>query len=153
SIDDELTANCLSATAGTKSDTISVSPNAAGWGWYLNPDPLDGNYIDTLYGESAASATPGSAAVGKIDLLTTLLEQLGFIAGVKGDGSDDDLMNPELPIGVRRLIGPADIPDPNSPPPKIKIPNAVVGKLLANDPPNYSRLVSAAPNTPSADTL
>src|SRR6185437_2417266 len=135
-----LPANVAAETSGKQ---ITVAADGAGWGWNTNP-----------YNTPAAD---------KLDLLTVLLEQLGTIAGVTGNGSPDDVMNQVLKPGVQRLPGPADVPGknnsklPGSPPQPPPLSPQQVANLLqsshAVDVSVYSGLVSAAPTAPSADTL
>ena len=153
----DLASNALAIASGK---TITLSRDAAHWGWYLGADPLsDPNFAVSYVGEPTAAQTAlaGSAADGHIDLLTTLLAQLGGLLGVVGDGSLDSLMNPELATGVRRSIGASDRP---AVPAKKPAPALALGLLTdlllhtpAQDAPIYSRLVSAAPPAPSPDVL
>jgi hypothetical protein len=47
---------------------ITLSPNADGWGWFVDPSPeTDGSL--SLVTAQGLTATPGSAASGKMDLL------------------------------------------------------------------------------------
>ncbi|MFT5960936.1 MAG: VCBS repeat-containing protein, partial [Burkholderiaceae bacterium] len=156
----DLPGNSLSFVSGK---TIVLSANAAQWGWYVNTDPeSDPAYTSTSAGSTVSSAVAGSAADGKMDLMTTVLAQLGAIAGVVWDGSTDSVVNSELPPGVRRLVGPNDIPgaakpaDGRKPKPRPPTESAVrdaFNNTRAQDAPIYSALVAVAPRQPSVDML
>src|SRR5262249_4385338 len=77
-------------------DRVLISPDAAGSGWVADAaPPSDGAF---------AAAGPGQAA-GRMDLLTTVLHEMGHLAG-RGDldasTHGQDLMADILPAGVRR---------------------------------------------------
>jgi hypothetical protein len=62
---------------------VVLSPNAAGHGWFLDPTSLKG------------------VAAGRMDLLTTVLHEMGHLAGLPDrDGPSDDLMFDTLAPGV-----------------------------------------------------
>ena len=71
--------------------SIVVDPTAAGYGWYIDP---------TL------SVTGSSDTLGKMDLLTVVMHEMGHVLGY-GDldpaTASTDLMNATLAEGVRRL--------------------------------------------------
>jgi hypothetical protein len=71
----------------TISGTIWLSPNAAGWGWYVDPAPQSGT----------ALVTPGH-----MDLLTVLTHEVGHVLGFDHDAGND-VMAPALSPGVRLL--------------------------------------------------
>src|SRR5205085_12348028 len=54
-----------------QANTILLSPNAAGHGWFVDPTP----YQDEEF--LAGTAYPGSPAAGREDLLTTVMHELG----------------------------------------------------------------------------
>jgi hypothetical protein len=76
-------------------DRIVVDANAAGHGWFVDPTPLqDEEFLGGRF------AGPGSAAEGRMDLLSVVLHEMGHIAGlVDWDGSE--LMAGELAQGRR----------------------------------------------------
>jgi hypothetical protein len=76
-------------------DEIVLSPDGAGHGWFVDPTP----YQDEEFTNGTAYA--GSPAVGREDLLTTVLHELGHIAGLPDD-SGSALMLDALPTGTRR---------------------------------------------------
>jgi uncharacterized delta-60 repeat protein len=76
-------------------NTIELSPDGAGHGWFVDPTP----YQDEEFANGTAYA--GSPAAGREDLLTTVLHELGHIAGLPDD-SGSALMLDALPSGTRR---------------------------------------------------
>jgi hypothetical protein len=83
----------------TATNTVLISADAAGNGWFVDPTPLED-------AEFAADGTalPGSAAAGHADLLTTVLHEMGHLVGrpdVSGVQQPSDLMADTLPLGVR----------------------------------------------------
>jgi hypothetical protein len=75
-------------------NTVLLSPDAAGLGWFIDPTPLSDEEF------SGRLAPPGSAAAGHEDLLTVLAHEMGHLAGLpEGTG----LMAETLPAGVRNL--------------------------------------------------
>ena len=68
-----------SSTGKPLSATITISPDAAGQGWYVDsPSSLTSAFTQSL-GGTAYAAAPGSAASGHYDLLTALEHELGHI--------------------------------------------------------------------------
>jgi hypothetical protein len=82
------------------SGVIFIDDDAAGAGWFIDPTPLeDGEFAA---GQNATELE----ALGRVDLLTVVLHELGHVLGlddVSGDGAASDLMAETLPVGVRRL--------------------------------------------------
>src|SRR5262249_28394514 len=76
-------------------NTIVLSPDGAGHGWFVDPTP----YRDEEFAGDTALAN--SPAAGREDLLTTVLHELGHIAGL-ADDSGSSLMLDALPEGTRR---------------------------------------------------
>jgi hypothetical protein len=72
---------------------IWIDRDAAGYGWYLDPSPA---------ADAAFPAAPGSAAYGKVDLLTVVEHELGYELGL-GDTTGDGLMGEYLARGTRRV--------------------------------------------------
>ena len=57
------------------SGTVEISANAAGYGWFVDPNPLH----DPLFVNGVAQ--PGSAAANRMDLLTVVLHEMGHFDG------------------------------------------------------------------------
>ncbi|HVC56950.1 MAG TPA: hypothetical protein VND95_13400, partial [Stellaceae bacterium] len=82
----------------TVGDTITISPDAAGWGWFVDPNPLTDSAFP-LIAAGGLTAAPGSAAAGHMDLLTVEMHELAHILGY-GDTSSG-LMSEYLSPGLR----------------------------------------------------
>lgn len=81
-------------------NVIYIDADAAGWGWYVDADLSD----------NASQTALDPAAVDQIDLATVVLHELGHTLGL-GDlaSSVGSLMSGELPAGVQRLPGTAEV--------------------------------------------
>ncbi|MDZ4253021.1 MAG: Ig-like domain-containing protein, partial [Sulfuritalea sp.] len=97
------------AVAMTQESTITLDPTAAGHGWFVDGTP-------DISEEFTASADTGnfvagadSAATGKVDLLTTLIHEIGHALGLPHAGDASDLMSATLQPGERRLVSVEDI--------------------------------------------
>ncbi|MCB9872746.1 MAG: Ig-like domain-containing protein [Planctomycetaceae bacterium] len=87
-------------------NSILVDRNAAGHGWFVDESPfLDEEFVwDSRNG--VLRAVPSTSANGHIDLLTTIMHELGHVLGLDDDVADiltDDLMDETLGPGLRRL--------------------------------------------------
>jgi hypothetical protein len=79
------------------SDVIYIDADAAGWGWNVDLD-------------LTPRATLDPDAVDQIDLATVVLHELGHSLGLGDlDASAASLMSSELPTGVQRLAGAAEV--------------------------------------------
>ncbi len=76
-------------------NTIRLSPDGAGHGWFVDPTPLHDEEF------AGGSAYPGSPAAGREDLLTVVMHELGHLAGLP-DNDGSGLMGELLPEGTRR---------------------------------------------------
>jgi len=81
-----------------RDQTIYLSPTAAGYGWFVDPTPGD----DLEFADLSA-ARKGSPAAQRVDLLTTVMHEMGHLLGYAHSDSSD-LMYPTLPLGQRRLF-------------------------------------------------
>jgi hypothetical protein len=86
--------------------TVWLSSTAAGHGWFLDPTPADDSEFTIAAGGHELQATPGSAAAGRVDLLTVLAHEFGHRLGL--DDLDPtlaphDVETQTLAAGVRRL--------------------------------------------------
>jgi hypothetical protein len=89
----------LGATTGT---TIVLDSTAAGWGWFVDPTPLGNSEFPIVLANGAFAADPGSPAYHRIDLLTTVLHELGNAMGFAED-QGQDVTGATLEAGVRRI--------------------------------------------------
>jgi hypothetical protein len=97
----DLPDNGLGLTIG---DTITISPDAAGWGWFIDPNPHSDSTFAVMTANGLA-ATPGSAASGEMDLLTVEMHELAHLVGYQDTSSG--LMSEYLTPGTR-LAPPVD---------------------------------------------
>lgn len=98
----QLSDNALATTEGK---LITVSPNAGGWGWFIDNTP-NFNEEFTL-GKTSYQANEGGDAEHKIDLLTVLIHEIGNVLGVS-HRNDGDIMTLRLADGERRLPNQTD---------------------------------------------
>jgi Ca2+-binding RTX toxin-like protein len=83
----------------TYGDVIVIDATADGWGWYLGGSNAGFSVTGTA---GVLDATPGSAAAGHMDLLSTLLHEMGNVMGIPED-SGNDVTGNVLAAGERRL--------------------------------------------------
>jgi large repetitive protein len=109
--------------------TITIDQDAQGAGWFIDATPLDWNEFTPLT-SGALQAKPDSVAANRYDLFTTILHELGHIAGfghgdttfagqdvslstdknhITGASNSHDLMAAGLELGERRLPSALDI--------------------------------------------
>jgi predicted outer membrane repeat protein len=84
--------------------TVLVNPNAAGYGWFIDPTPLQDEEFSRNTNGAQVAVTSGPAA-GRMDLLTAVLHDLGTLAGISDVNPQrfpDDVMANILPTGIRR---------------------------------------------------
>jgi hypothetical protein len=97
--------NLVGLTSGNQ---ITLDATADGWGWYTSTSNAD----FTSTGVNGLQAAPGSAATGKMDLLTVVEHELGHELGLSDLdplSQPSDLMAATLPPGVRRQPTPQDL--------------------------------------------
>lgn len=83
--------------------TIRIDDNAAGWGWFIDPTPLQSEEFQRSAVDGVLSATIDHADA-RVDLLTVVMHEIGHLLGLKADeAGDHDLMSEELIAGRRRL--------------------------------------------------
>jgi Matrixin len=108
----DLSSTALGQTTGEgASASITLDTNAAGHGWYIDPTPLDpstssglanSDYLPTS-DATVWQAKAGSAAAGKMDMLSVLLHEYGHALGLEHSGNGADFMAASLQPGVRKL--------------------------------------------------
>ncbi len=83
---------------------ITLDPTAAGHGWYVAPTPLDNtdDFLPTS-NPNIWQAKAGSAADGKMDMLSVLLHEYGHALGLEHSADSRDFMATTLQPGERRL--------------------------------------------------
>ena len=83
--------------------TILIDRDAAGYGWFIDPTPADDSEFANLVAPHTLAAQAGSPAANRVDLLTTVMHELGHVLGYNDDATGD-LMNGTLSLGVRRTV-------------------------------------------------
>jgi hypothetical protein len=75
---------------------VAVDPDGAGHGWFVDPTPhQDEEFVGGV-------ARPGTAAEGRMDLLSVVLHEMGHLAG-RGHTAEGGLMGDVLGPGARAL--------------------------------------------------
>ena len=90
--------------------SITLDTNAAGHNWYIDPTPLDNSddYLPTS-DSTVWRAKVGSAADGKMDMLSVLLHEYGHALGLEHNANGADFMAASLQPGVRKLPSAAEL--------------------------------------------
>ena len=96
----QLPAGLAGQTAGK---SITLSQDGAGWGWFVDATPTADEEFTPDPTAQNLRATAGTAAVGKLDLLTVLIHELGHVLGAQDLARAEDVMSGHLEAGVRRL--------------------------------------------------
>jgi hypothetical protein len=92
-------ANLPAAGLGaTTNGAITLSPNAGGWGWFIDPTPYNDSAFPNVTADGLA-APAGSPASDEMDLLTVEMHELAHVLGY-GDTSSG-LMSEYLTPGTR----------------------------------------------------
>ncbi|MES2441059.1 MAG: Ig-like domain-containing protein [Verrucomicrobiota bacterium] len=87
-------------------DRIQISRQAAGNGWFIDATPADDAEFPRNGSGSRHTAAAGEAALGRVDLLTTLMHEMGHSLGLCDSYSNlqqDSVMYGFLGRGERRL--------------------------------------------------
>jgi hypothetical protein len=88
----------------TIGSTITMSRNAAGWGWFIDPTPNDDSEFPRTT-SNGLEATPASPANGRMDALTVLMHELEHVLGFPD--TTRGLMS-EILVAGTRLAPPVD---------------------------------------------
>ena len=92
-----------SQLGATLQTAIVIDASAAGYGWFVDVTPQrNEEFVDP--GDESLSALASSAALGRMDLLTVVLHELGHVLGLD-DGHSGGLMHQTLSVGIRRRPG------------------------------------------------
>jgi hypothetical protein len=88
---------------GISGNQLLLDVNAAGYGWHIDATPgLNEEFANSGYGQLQAQS--GTAAEGRIDLLTVLLHEMSHALDFDhDDGSEHSLLSEELAPGQRHL--------------------------------------------------
>ena len=78
----DLGGGAIGATAG---DTIYIDSNAAGWGWFTDWSAAGDAEFTAGSTPGLLTAAAGSAAAGHMDLLSTVLHEMGNVLGSPED--------------------------------------------------------------------
>src|SRR6266705_1328324 len=96
------------AVGQTTANTITLDTDAAGFGWFIDPTPYENEEFIRTSNPNEWIAKPGSAAEGKMDMLTVLLHEYGHVLGLDHETDHHDLMSESLQPGVRRTLSTED---------------------------------------------
>ncbi|MDB5385367.1 MAG: Extracellular serine protease precursor, partial [Planctomycetaceae bacterium] len=91
--------------SGETQATIFIDPTAAGYGWYIDPTPLDDSEFGTTVTATEKTSTTPNAAT-HMDLLTIVMHELGLRLGLQDlpvGTNPHVLMTDEINVGTRRL--------------------------------------------------
>ena len=94
-----LPSGMLGETSGAQ---IVIDRTAQGWGWFVDPTPLDNQEFAISLGNGVFVASAASAASGRMDLLSTVLHELGNAMGFAED-TGQDVAGMTLQAGERRV--------------------------------------------------
>ena len=82
-------------------ESVTISPDAAEYGWFVNATPTSNEEYTALTATSFVAQT-GDAACG-VDLLTALLHEQGHVLGLEHVSNQSDVMYATIKEGERRL--------------------------------------------------
>jgi len=89
----------------TAEGLVRIDDDAAGFGWFVDATPRDDNEFISTTDPTSLAAVAGGPAAGRMDLLTTVLHELGHYLearGVPAGTVAPAVMSATLPVGVRR---------------------------------------------------
>ena len=94
-----LPADALGVTLG---GSILIDRDAGGWGWFVDDTPADNAEFGAALGSGALAATAGGEADGRMDLLSTVLHEMGNAMGLP-ETLNQDVSGMYLAAGIRTL--------------------------------------------------
>lgn len=124
------------ADSKEKGTTITLSPNAAGYGWSIDSSPTgySANFLPTS-NPNVWVAKPGSADVGSVDIFSVQLHEYSHALSLKHGPDSNDFMGALSQSGERRLPSLNEL--------------ALMAKLLADIKGDGSAPASPAPSLPN----
>jgi hypothetical protein len=94
----------LAQTTGVGGDGIvNLDMDAAGYGWFVDLTPDNNEEFLATADPNVWLAKPGSAAEGKMDMLSVLQHEYGHVLGLDHSADNHDAMGATLKPGERRL--------------------------------------------------
>jgi Bacterial Ig domain/Matrixin len=96
----DLAGGALGQTTGS---SITLDTTASGNGWFIDTTPSDNSEYLPTSNPNEWVAKAGSAAAGKMDMLSVLLHEYGHALGIDHSADGHDYMGTTLTAGVRRL--------------------------------------------------
>jgi hypothetical protein len=101
----DLAGGAVGQTVGEGANaTITLDDNAAGYNWFIDTTPADNSEFLPTSNPDEWVAKEGSAAYGKMDMLSVLLHEYGHALGIEHSADNHDYMATTLTPGAR-IIG------------------------------------------------
>jgi VCBS repeat-containing protein len=102
----DLAGSTLGQTFGTN---VALDNTAAGHNWFIDTTPGDNSEFLPTSNPNEWVAKEGSAAAGKMDMLSVLLHEYGHALGIEHSADSHDYMGTTLQAGVRRMPSAAEL--------------------------------------------
>jgi hypothetical protein len=116
---------------------IVIDDDAAGWGWFVDATPESDAEFTASSSPTELRASGGDAA-GHIDLLTTIMHEIGHVLGLGHSDEPGDLMEDAIGVGVRRLPDAADTATSAAQPGTLTLSPELVGHdIIGGFDPQY----------------